>query len=211
MVRACTSFWQLAERAHPIHPVGGKVPPTAVEARVKGDQGQVHDQELHQGIATSSPSPGSTSRERPQVRDCNQPKPQGLQFKPTVEPDSRTPNPDPPTQRPRTGPSPRPSTSPPTHPSPPPNVLPSDLAKPPQTLLARVLLNQGLLSPYCQGDLGEAAKARIIRSGSAQQPGCRTHVWCMVTVHWSAPGPWSLMPDAGCLLVKRYGIHVETT
>jgi hypothetical protein len=35
--------------------------------------------------------------------------------------------------------------------------------------------------------------------------------WCLVTVHWSAPGPWSLVPDAGCLLVKRYGIHVETT
>ena len=48
-----------------VHPVGGKVPPTAVEAKVKEDQRQVQGGELHRGIARPSPSPHPASRDRP--------------------------------------------------------------------------------------------------------------------------------------------------
>ena len=40
-----------------IHPVGGKVPPTAVEAKVNEGQGQVQGREPDQGIAKTTPVP----------------------------------------------------------------------------------------------------------------------------------------------------------
>ena len=124
---SCCFVWQLAERAHPIHPVGGKVPPTAVEARVRGDQSQVHDRELHQGVAKPSPSLGSTascrtpvsifnSRRRPQLRvapsrshrECNS------KLRPTPTEGTQTPTrpSNAPEQNPVPDPAPAPRTTP---------------------------------------------------------------------------------------------------
>ena len=138
-----------------VHPVGGKVPPTAVEAKVKEDQRQVQGREPSKENPRAIPSSSPCGRRRLALtyapsrshRECtDQPK-----TTPTPRPRTRNHQRKPQERNPAPDPAPALRTPQPTA-----YCLAERLCEAHVLPGPRFTLKRGLLSPCSRGGLGEA-------------------------------------------------------